>query len=400
MYKSRLHSPFIAAREKFNNSKTNTRSVSLGKARDARSNPYATKSKTKDSCEHRKRSVGKKGRKRRGHSMGRYPFLTYTEKYLREARARLAESTIKEQKRKLRYLNRVIGRLKAEGKITTTNPSKFLEQDYLEFVVWMKEKKLDNNTQRKYLGLLKAVSRSCGNTTIDKMIADKKIVIHTTYKEPRSHTVAEVQHLLECTKKMPGWNGYVTRFFVAMYVFLELRPKELRLACMKDLDTGNWTFWIGNPKGEGWYGQQKNKGIPEVAKPYILEFLKRREQYLKGKGIAQCEPLIPNITKDGAKFYTAQCFCRYRDELKKVSGIDFKIKDLRPTGAQIALDHGASIEAVSRDMRHSSTKTTELYYARIKDASAFKQVNNAFNDAFRNLQKTSTKDEKYISGYA
>lgn len=51
---------------------------------------------------------------------------------------------------------------------------------------------------------------------------------------------------------------------------------------------------------------------------------------------------------------------------------------VRATFAQVAKDRGATMEAVSRAMRHRTTKTTERYYARIRADSAFAEIERAF----------------------
>jgi len=47
------------------------------------------------------------------------------------------------------------------------------------------------------------------------------------------------------------------------------------------------------------------------------------------------------------------------------------------TAGQIAKDRGASIEAVARALRHSTTKTTERYYARVQTEDAFAEWERA-----------------------
>lgn len=65
-------------------------------------------------------------------------------------------------------------------------------------------------------------------------------------------------------------------------------------------------------------------------------------------------------------------------QLVKASGVRFSPKDFRSTFAQDAKDRGVNIEAVSRAMRHKSTKTTEAYYARIRPEAAFRELREAF----------------------
>ena len=44
------------------------------------------------------------------------------------------------------------------------------------------------------------------------------------------------------------------------------------------------------------------------------------------------------------------------------------------TFGQRAIDNGASIQAVSRCMRHKTTVTTERYYARMRPEDAMREV--------------------------
>jgi integrase len=78
-------------------------------------------------------------------------------------------------------------------------------------------------------------------------------------------------------------------------------------------------------------------------------------------------------------------------EVSRISGVRFSLKDLRSTFAQMAKDRGASIEAVSRALRHGSTRTTELYYARMRPEEAFRELRRAFETPeVRLLPKTVT----------
>jgi hypothetical protein len=50
----------------------------------------------------------------------------------------------------------------------------------------------------------------------------------------------------------------------------------------------------------------------------------------------------------------------------------------RATFAQMAKDCGVQIEAVSRALRRSNTRTAEQYYARIRADDAFAELERAF----------------------
>jgi len=120
-----------------------------------------------------------------------------------------------------------------------------------------------------------------------------------------------------------------------------------------------------------------------VLKLFVLDPLKAREKMLRSRGIGRAEPLIPAVSCHGVGSYTHQAFGRLKNDVVKRTGIAFKWKDFRPTGGQLALDGGVSIDQVSLSMRHTSTKTTERYYCRAKADRAFTRVNETYNSMFR-----------------
>jgi len=84
--------------------------------------------------------------------------------------------------------------------------------------------------------------------------------------------------------------------------------------------------------------------------------------------------------------------------VEHVAGTKFKLKELRTSFGQILKDRGVSIESISKVMGHSTTKTTELYYARIRDISAFSEINDVW---VRNNDTNEKKRiEKTLDGYA
>lgn len=69
---------------------------------------------------------------------------------------------------------------------------------------------------------------------------------------------------------------------------------------------------------------------------------------------------------------------RVKADLERISGVRFHLKTFRATFGQLAIDKGVRIEAVSRAMRHRSTRTTEAFYARIRADRAFQEIEEAF----------------------
>ena len=334
---------------------------------------------------------GKRGkaadRHPRGKTMGRYPFVCAYRRYLRNARARLGESTIKERDCKLHFIASIVQKLNESGKISSPNPTLFTEDDIIEIFLAFKNRKIKGkppkcSTLRKQMQLLKDVCLDCKNRRVEDMLKDGRIRTGTDNQEPFSLYREDLIVVLQACRKVGGWKGEVCRFAVSMLTFLRLRPGELEQASLRDLDTRKWTFLVSNPKGKGIYGEVKRLPIPDVLKPFVLDYLKVRNEMLKSKGLANAEPLIPAISRHGVNNYTQQAFGRLKKEVMAQAGVNFKWKDFRPTGGQLALDGGVPIEQVSQSMRHASTKTTERYYCRTRADPAFANVNETYNRMF------------------
>ncbi|MEW6069547.1 MAG: site-specific integrase [Candidatus Thermoplasmatota archaeon] len=396
-----------AEREKINISEKNAKLALL--LSNSAEEANASKSQTSDFCEHNKISVGnkrerKRGRKRKGYSMGTYPFLSAALRYLEDQKPFLAEITVKTRERKFRYLNREFVKLWKAGKLTTTNPKRFTEKDIGAILLWMREKGLDPATQETYIDYLTRVLRHCGNAVLDRM-KEKRIPFPKEIpKEIKTLSEQEIQYIQKTAENIAGWRGEILRFIVPMYAYTGLRPSELRLAQIQDVDTTTWTIWIRHPKGENKYARQRTVPIPSPARFAVVQYLKARKEQLEKHGIQNCEQLIPHFIGNSTSYYTDRNFWLLKHKLEKISGLQFKLKDFRSSYAQNLKDKGVSIEAVSKALGHSSTKTTERYYARIRDSSMFKEINRAWeepqNQVELNPKKAQMKNENWLSGYA
>jgi hypothetical protein len=70
----------------------------------------------------------------------------------------------------------------------------------------------------------------------------------------------------------------------------ETEPGDLPLASLGDIDTRSWKFLVANPKGKGSYGEMKRLPVPEVLRPYILDYLGARKRMLVGSGVEHGSP--------------------------------------------------------------------------------------------------------------
>ena len=367
--------------KKIKTPKNNNESVSNEDTR-GRCNAHPQET-TENTCAHDNASVVKKrkrGRKRRGRSMGRYPFLTQAYRFLEDFDAFLSKSTIAEYRRKLKYFNRIFMQLKKEGKIDSTEPSKFQEKEISEFLKNMRQRGLNVNTHVKSLQILNGLLRYCNNSVIDKMRA-KRLLPKRKMNEIQSLSEAEIKHIIRSARELEGWNGTVAVFICSMFPYTGLRSSELIKAHRTDLNERKWELWVRHPKGENKYGVQRTVPIPPPIRKTVLEYLQARQENMDRHGIQECEPLISRITPTGKiRYFSVNHIRKLKRDVAEIAGIEFKLKDFRSSYAQILIDRKVPLQSVSKAMGHQTTKTTELYYARIKDVSMFDDINNLWGE--------------------
>jgi len=115
------------------------------------------------------------------------------------------------------------------------------------------------------------------------------------------------------------------------------------------------------------------------ARHHVERYLMAREEYLRENQRAEIKMLLPNIESTKGE-YSDKALRYWKKKVEKESGVTFKLKDLRPTYAQMNKDRGVNIEAIAKFMGHASTGTTEKYYARLKDKDAFRSIEKVWGE--------------------
>ena len=100
----------------------------------------------------------------------------------------------------------------------------------------------------------------------------------------------------------------------------------------------------------------------------------------QGSDPSAVEALVPFVSPKTGLIgpWDDSVLIRLKCEIARAAGVPFKLKDFRPTFARANKDLGVGIEAVSKMLRHSTTRTTELFYARIRDDKAFAEAERAW----------------------
>jgi len=320
-------------------------------------------------------------------SRSKNPWEEYSAAYLAAIGVFYCSSTKAVMMRGLSRISEAFLELKAEGKVTTTNPKKIRFDDMLAFMAWMRTcpgksgNGIKSSTQDNYFVYLVGLLRWIENPVVQEM--EMSSIIRLPRREPPEIVVLserDLKSLQNRLKAMPGWNGCVARFMTAMYAYSGLRRSELRLASLADLDTKTWTFRVAHQKVQsGWLASNSLTTILPPARRQVHEFLKERKKYLRDNGLGEREPLVPRILRDGSVAYWSDALWgKVKGEAQLRAGIPFQIRQLRSTFAQMCKDRGASLEAVSRVLRHRSIVTTELFYARIRPEAAFQELEGLF----------------------
>lgn len=296
--------------------------------------------------------------------------------------------TLQTMERGFRTIHGAFLELKKKGKVSTTNPRKLTKDDIAAFLEWMRTRKtrhgisLAHATQANYLNYLNGFLQFENNGVIDQM----RKLHYVRFPQKVSTEImvlpeSRVEELRSKLRTMPGYEGAVARFMVAMYAYSGLRRSELRRARLEDLSIDRWTIVVAHPKGESSWAVAAPAQILPPARATVNEFLKERDQYLADLGITCCEALVPKVTEGTADFWTDGMWGKVKAQAESCSGVKFRIQTLRATFGQMCIDWGGRPDAVSRALRHKTTRTTEIYYARIRPDHAFRLLEQAYDSA-------------------
>jgi len=334
-----------------------------------------------------------------GLRLGRYPFAGAIPYYLERRVGIVMDSTYREEERKLKYLSRVFEDLKAQGKISSTDPRKISRKGIQEFLVWMKRTGLDPVAQAKYMQYLNNFLKAFKNLIIEEMKADGVRFPKPTRKPVRVIAEEDLRLIFETVNDMEGWHGSVSRGMTALYFATGVRPKELRLAHHEDLDLKKTrtSLYVRHPKGEGsWASPEYVDLIRGDMLPGIRRYLVERREHVVSKGLRKATALFPNLYRGQDEFYSPNAFNVIKRKVEDLSGVSFKLKDFRSTLTSITVNGDLSrLPAMSVQLRHAKMETTQKYYVSIEKGVASRQLRDAWKENPVIVQKTPLIDSDF-----
>src|SRR6266705_3768194 len=299
--------------------------------------------------------------------MDRHPYVVTLHAYLDDIQSTVGKATLRERESKLLYLLEVMLELRL-----SPDPRTMDKEEIDGLVRWMRERNLGLAYQAKLWQYLRDLFGFVGNNILDVMKARGQ------WRPPkrayRPITVKDDDWFAAIVSKLANetdWRPRMVLAATAIYYHTGLRPKELRLAALRDLDLRRWTLAIRHPKGEGsWAVEGEEVRLFPNVRPFVLDYLDSRLARLRELGLdsASAEPLFPN-EKGG--YYSEPGWRMARYKVFRSLGIDANYKVLRASFAQKLKDHGAPIENVSMALRHQTVVTTEQFYARVRTDRAW-----------------------------
>jgi len=329
----------------------------------------------------------------------------------------VGDSTMKEELKTLRRLNKVFEQLKEEadakdakerarGRVDTprpftVDPRSIGRREIQAFMAYMRNRRLDPVTQVKYLKHLKNFLRVFKNHIIEDMAADGVRFPKAPKKPIHALALEDMQTIFNAADTLPKWHGSVARGMLAIYFATGVRPSELRLARFKDLDMKEHTLNVEHPKGEGsWASSAPVDLIRPDMEPIIERYLREREEHIKEAEYKDALALFPNLYVGQDAFYSATAFKDIKKEVEVASGVRFKIKDLRPTLTSITVNGDMSLlPAMSAQLRHSNLATTQRSYYAMQQGVAGKKLRESYRTSgLITTQQGVIENESDVSG--
>lgn len=336
-----------------------------------------------------------------GANIGKYPFMTWVNRYIDVLKGTFAESTLYDLERHYRRMSKVLDGLVKKGALTTANPKNMTMKDVGKIIVHYRNLGLGHGTIKRDFSALNGLLLFTGNPSF-VMFKMRNPNLFPSTVGPRQAPL-EKEFVVSLLNKANNvgendWRRLRAYALVLFAIGSGCRMKELRLAEVVDLNLEDGTFHAERVKGEGTWGEPRDIPIRPEIMPVLRRYISARIKMLD-EGNRASTALFPALHgNDG--YLSANRVRLIKKTVEIEMGRAFDIRSCRRTFGQLMLDEGISVESVSVVMGHKNSRTTELYYARRKQKAAIEEARKTWNhDSSPLPEKTSIRFTGYISGY-
>jgi hypothetical protein len=315
-------------------------------------------------------------------------------------------STPDERRRKMKLVARIVQGCYNRGEISTTNPAKLtatecgviigaINAGYSEDPPKPPKKRRDSATSSKMVKFFETVLVCHENGAVGRLRVTKKVLfphvssggeIEVVRYGAWQTLVAGEWHLSD-----PWWDT-IAHAAVRLYSTTGLRVSEARRQRADGIDLINGVIAVTHPKGEGrWANSGDTRGLVPEAATLLRDYLEVREDELTSRGfdLSTVPWLFPFLPNDNPPTeWDERNWHEMMVQIREKTGVKFDFRMLRPTFCQKAIDdgtdpndeHGLEIATTmaSRQMGHMSSKTTEMFYGRIRKDNAFARVSKTW----------------------
>lgn len=333
--------------------------------------------------------------------MSRYPLMSFAIQYLDAARGKYAPTTRADLTRRYRRMAARLARLKQTGEVTTTSPQRLTPEDVKCYITC----RLDENRgepcedlQRDIIAMRHLCSY-CGNHAVESCM-DRYPFLQPRVKRFRLESLnqKEFSQIVTAMAAAPDdWNHVRGYAMVMLAICTGTRTREIQTTAVADLDTSAWELYIRHPKGEGTYGEPRIVPIPPICRAIVCRYLQYRSGWAATHRCDEVPALFPAVGSQRADGGMSPNHLRQAIQIvRKESGVTFDYRKLRRTFGQRYIDSNLDLESLSVLMGHRTTKTTELYYARRRNAAAIQRAVDSWDGVDSNPKKLTA--EKLTAG--
>ena len=320
-------------------------------------------------------------------SMSRYPFRECVNEVMSKYKGNRAESTLEVMGRRYNRMEKDLNLLRSEGRISTTSPKYLTVDDISAYHEFLRDRLVKgghvcNDSIKKDFIDLNKLCLYYGNRCIDDYKARCPALSSrkSSARLPILQT-HEINHILSIADQIPDSDLSGLRAFAlfALCTGAGLRTVEAVYAKASniDLDGTCATIFLDVVKGIDSYGEPRTVFIIPKFVPVIRRYLIARQNYLD---LYSGESEYVFFALEDFRRLTDKTIRQIRQKAEEMSGVEFDGRKCRRTYGQYLKDRGVSIENVSVNMGHNSTKTTERYYARQRSERAILETASSLID--------------------
>lgn len=303
--------------------------------------------------------------------MGKYPLEENIAPFLESREGCITDITKKNIERRLK---RIVGEMKVmldKDEISSMAPKHMTPEDIRNFLLTRIKKKVSPDDIAHDISALDQIMQFSGSVAVRQCLIlypGLKPKRKMSRKPPLPTEVYE-KILAEYEKSDKNDFKSVRAFcMVLMYICTGARNKELRLACLRDLNLNNWTIYFEHVKGEDTWGEPRTVEIPEIIRPLVKRYLELRTAWLiVHNGRSEALFFSLNGKYDCMTSNSTRLIKRH---IEKAVGERFEYRDCRRLFGQRFIDNDVDLQDVSVLMGHAKTETTNGYYARRKNTDA------------------------------